>query len=90
MVSCGFATCNLLGKTKANLKVAAECRWGRYLCIYLNVLAKTFQSEGEWLVFFVWQLPPDTVFPFTTAVSGTARDAPLVSGNLTNLPGDAV
>lgn len=42
MVSCGFTTCSLLGKTKANLKAAAKSRWRRYprVYIYLNVLAK--------------------------------------------------
>lgn len=41
-------------------------------------------------MFCVWQFPSDTVFPFTPAVSGMARDAPPGFGSLTNLPGDAV
>lgn len=48
--------------------------------IYLNVLAKMFQSEGKWLMFCVWQLPSDAVFSFTAAVSGMARDDPPLSG----------
>ena len=55
--------CNLLGKTEANLKVAAKSRWRRYLYIYLNVLAKMFQCGGKWLMSCVWQLPSDTVIP---------------------------